>query len=178
MRRLTSGRGPSSRPGPRCAVEETPSQKLDSLSRNRRLSRVSSIPVRQFQAGYPIEKPIPKTKTKKNEPTRRQIYNRTTPGEKGGLDVRKNVKFGKGIAEDIDIGWMLRPSGFPCFQIRYFKRTDEFSVFPPGCAMEGAKIRPPAVQPPAPANESFGQLTPTPWNCNPTPYRPSGSRWQ
>jgi integrase len=49
------------------------------------LSRVSSIPARQFQAGCPIEKPIPKTKTKKNEPTRRRIYNRTTPGEKGGL---------------------------------------------------------------------------------------------
>src|SRR5467141_1108354 len=86
MRRLTPGRGPSSRPGQLYAVEETPSQKLDSLSRNRRLSRVSSIPARQFQAGCPIEKPIPKTKTKKNEPTRRRIYNRTTPGEKGGLD--------------------------------------------------------------------------------------------
>src|SRR5712664_3551481 len=85
MRRLTPGRGPSSRPGQLYAVEETPSQKLDSLSRNRRLSRVSSIPARQFQAGCPIEKPIPKTKTKKNEPTRRRIYNRTTPGEKGGL---------------------------------------------------------------------------------------------
>src|ERR1700730_13865475 len=88
MRRLTPGRGPSSRPGQLCAVEETPSQKLDSLSRNRRLSRASSIPARQFQAGCPIEKPIPKTKTKKNEPTRRQIYNRTTPGEKGGLASR------------------------------------------------------------------------------------------
>src|SRR5713226_6873090 len=85
MRRLIPGRGPSSRPGQLYAVEETPSQKLDSLSRNRRLSRVSSIPARQFQAGCPIEKPIPKTKTKKNEPTRRRIYNRTTPGEKGGL---------------------------------------------------------------------------------------------
>src|SRR6267378_3267618 len=85
MRRLTPGRGPSSRPGQLYAVEETPSQKLDSLSRNRRLSRVSSIPAKQFQAGCPIEKPIPKTKTKKNEPTRRRIYNRTTPGEKGGL---------------------------------------------------------------------------------------------
>src|SRR6266404_4256504 len=85
MRRLTPGRGPSSRPGQLCAVEEIPSQKLDSLSRNRRLSRVSSIPARQFQAGCPLEKPIPKTKTKKNEPTGREIYNRTTPGEKSGL---------------------------------------------------------------------------------------------
>src|ERR1700745_209376 len=86
MPRLTPGRGPSSRPGPLCAVEETPSQKLDSLSRNRRWSLASNIPARQFQAGRPIEKPIPKTKTKKNEQTRRQIYNRTTLGEKGGLD--------------------------------------------------------------------------------------------
>src|SRR6266403_2819040 len=99
MRRLTPGRGPSSRPGQLFAVEEIPSQKLDSLSRNRRLSRVSSIPARQFQAGCPLEKPIPKTKTKKNEPTRRQIYNRTTPGEKSGLGCGRSEKlltyFGK-----------------------------------------------------------------------------------
>jgi hypothetical protein len=66
-------------------LKNPPSQKLHPLSRNRRLLCVSSIPARQFQAGCPIEKPIPKIKTKKNEPTRRQIYNRTTPREKGGL---------------------------------------------------------------------------------------------
>src|SRR5260221_1581901 len=102
MRRLTPGRGPSSRPGQLCAVEEIPSQKLDSLSRNRRLSRVSSIPARQLQAGCPLEKPIPKTKTKKNEPTRRQIYNRTTPGEKSGL-VRAVLRpFGESLSRLIE----------------------------------------------------------------------------
>ena len=85
MRRLTPGRGPSSRPGQLCAVEETPSQKLDSLSRNRRLSRASSIPARRIQTGCPIEKPILQTGTKKNQPTRRRIDYRATPREKGGL---------------------------------------------------------------------------------------------
>jgi hypothetical protein len=28
----------------------------------------------------------------------------------------------------------------------------------------------------APANESLGQSTAIPWNCNPTPNRPSGRR--
>ena len=33
-----------------------------------------------------------------------------------------------------------------------------------------------AVQSVAPAIEPFDQLTTSPWNCNPTPNRPSGSR--
>jgi len=36
----------------------------------------------------------------------------------------------------------------------------------------------PASHPPAPANEFLDQLTACSWNCNPTPKRPSGSRWQ
>jgi hypothetical protein len=38
-----------------------------------------------LHAGYPIENQMPNTGTRKNEPMRPQIYNRTTPREKGGL---------------------------------------------------------------------------------------------
>jgi transposase len=55
------------------------------LSRNKRLPRASSIPTRRIQTDCPIEKPTPKTGTKKNEPTHRPIDNRATPREKGGL---------------------------------------------------------------------------------------------
>ena len=86
MRRLTPGRGPSSRLGQRYAVEEPQSQKLHSLSRCRTQSCASSIPARRIQTGCPMEKPIPKTGTKENKPTRRRIDNRATPREKGGLE--------------------------------------------------------------------------------------------
>src|SRR5580693_4567973 len=49
------------------------------------MSCASSIPERPLHAGYPIENQMPNTGTRKNEPMRPQIYNRTTPREKGGL---------------------------------------------------------------------------------------------
>src|SRR5579863_2215523 len=85
MPRLTPGRGPSSRPGQRYAVEEILKPKLHPLSRNRRFSCASNISARRIQAGCQIEKPIPKTGTKKNKSTRRPIDNRATLREKGGL---------------------------------------------------------------------------------------------
>jgi len=36
----------------------------------------------------------------------------------------------------------------------------------------------PTIQAGAPPNGLFDQLMGRPWNCNPTPKRPSGSRWQ
>src|SRR5882724_3438311 len=85
MPRPTPGRTPSSQLGQLCAVEETLSQKLHPLLRKRRLPCASSIAARRFQAGGPIENQYRTPKQRKNEPIRRQIYNRTTPREKGGL---------------------------------------------------------------------------------------------
>src|SRR5260370_18221578 len=85
MPRPTPGGTPSSQLGQLCAVEEPPSQKLHPLLRKRRLPCASSIPARRFQAGGPIENQYRTPKQRKNEPIRRQIYNRTTPREKGGL---------------------------------------------------------------------------------------------
>src|SRR5260370_42682181 len=86
MPRPAPGGTPSSQLGQLCAVEEPPSQKLHPLLRKRRLPCASSIPARRFQAGGPIENQYRTPKQRKNEPIRRQIYNRTTPREKGGLE--------------------------------------------------------------------------------------------
>src|ERR1700741_232260 len=95
MRRLTPGRGPSSRLGQHYAVEELPKPKTPPLAAKQRLPCASSIPARRFQTGCPIEKPIPKTGRKKNEAARRSIDNRATPREKGGLTPRKWPRFVK-----------------------------------------------------------------------------------
>jgi hypothetical protein len=42
--------------------------------------------------------------------------------------------------------------------------------------MEGAENPVPDIQAVAPPNELLGQLMGCPWNLNPTPNRPSGSR--
>ena len=47
--------------------------------------------------------------------------------------------------------------------------------FPP---MVQRQLRMPAIQSEAPLHKLLGQLKDFPWNCNPTPKRPSGSRWQ
>src|SRR5580698_4403032 len=58
------------------------------------MSCASSIPERPLHAGYPIENQMPNTGTRKNEPMRPQIYNRTTPREKGGLGADDRRGFG------------------------------------------------------------------------------------
>src|SRR6267154_773831 len=90
MRRLTPGRGPSSRPGQLYAVEEPPSQKLHPLSRNRRRPCASSHSSKRIRTGCPIEKPILQTGTKKNQPPRRRNDSRATPRENGGLNHRSS----------------------------------------------------------------------------------------
>jgi hypothetical protein len=85
MRRLTRGRTPSSRLGQLCAVEETLKPKTPPfVAKQKAVVRLKHSS--KTNPRWLLDRTTnTENGNKENEPTRRRIYNRTTPREKAGL---------------------------------------------------------------------------------------------